>query len=201
MSERGSWASRLFKSAMLRGTSFSDAHGKLKTLYTVEDPWDMASEREQYRFQETNRQLTEVAPHFGHVLELGCGEGHQTLHLAQIANQISGIELSPKAVARAQARCPEGTFRAGQIEAVRTLFPNTRFDLITGCEVLYYVSDLESVLQSLYGLTERLYVSNYAPRAARMESALSGLGWRPLAPIHHQDTTWECRIWEATQAG
>ena len=197
----GNPISRLFTRAMLMGATFSGPYTRLRALYSVEDPWGMSSEREQHRFEETNRQLGELGVRFGHVLELGCGEGHQSVHLARIAGRLSGLEVSPKAVARARERVPAATFEAGRIEDVPALFADQRFDLITACEVLYYTPDVVGVLALLQARTGRLYVSNYSPRDARMPGRFVGPGWRRLDTIRYGEASWECHLWEADQAG
>jgi methylase of polypeptide subunit release factors len=37
-------------------------------------------------------------------LEVGCGEGHQTLALQKIAQTVVGVDVRPTAIARAEAR-------------------------------------------------------------------------------------------------
>ena len=67
-------------------------------------------------------------------LDVGCGEGHFTLRMAQCADRVSGIDVSPTAIRRAseqlagQARCE---FRALDIVAddLETEFGEQRFDL------------------------------------------------------------------------
>lgn len=186
-----------WKKAMMRGTAFSGAYGKLRMLYSLEDPWEMASDREQHRFARTNAQLRDFAPHFETILELGCGEGHQSVHLAWMSGQLYGVDLSEKAIARAQKRCPGAVFSVAEVEAISSLHPGTRFDLITACEVLYYARDLGSFLPTLQARTQRLYVSNYLPRAEKMREHFTGAGWQRLDDIRHGDTVWECVLWEA----
>lgn len=188
---RGFW-----KKAMLRGTAFTGAYGKLRWLYSIEDPWEMSSEREQYRFRKVNDMLTAIAPRFGSILELGSGEGHQSLHLATIADRLTGVDISASAVERARRRCPDAEFAASELEAVPELFAGRRFDLVTGCEVLYYVRDAGSILSALQAMTEGIFVSNYLPRSEKMRPLFEGPGWRRLDNIVHEDTVWECFLWE-----
>lgn len=188
-----------WKKIMLRGTAFNSAYGKLRMLYSLEDPWEMASEREQYRFSRTNVQLGAVAPHFENILELGCGEGHQSLYLQELTEQLHGIDLSEKAIARAQQRCPSAKFLIAEAEAVPTLYPERQFELITACEVLYYARDLAAFLPELQARTRRLYVSNYLPRAEKMREHFSGSGWQALDTISYGEIVWECALWEAEE--
>lgn len=188
---------RLWRRIMMHGTAFSNSYGKLKVLYAVEDPWNMTSEQEQHRFGETNRQLAALSPRYGSILELGSGEGHQSVFLRKLAERHFGIDISDIAVRRARNRCPGSQFAAAGFEDVARVFASQRFDLICACEVLCYASDLSGVLPALQARTDRLYVSNYKPRSKRMRADFSGDGWRPLEDIVHGDTVWECFLWEA----
>jgi len=196
------WVSRVFKRMMLHRSAFSGSYGKLRALYTLEDPWGMASEKEQYRFEETNRQLAGIAPKFPKVLELGCGEGHQTVFLARLADHISGLDVSEKAVLRAHKRYPGGVFKTGRMEDIGSLFPDERFSLVTACEVLYYARDPANTLSVLQGCADKIYVSNYnTTRAHDTRGLFSGPGWSSLPSIRYEDTVWECHLWQSDQAG
>ncbi len=192
-------ARSLWTRVMLRDTAFTGRHTKLRRLYSLEDPWDMASEREQYRFEQTNEILTGIAPHFGNILELGCGEGHQSLHLSALTDELRGLELSQKAVERARSRCPGASFQVGGIENAGSLLSSTRFDLIVACEVLYYVRDTDEVISELQSRAERIFVSNYLPRSEVIRGHFEGEGWRRLPDICHGDAVWECFVWEASE--
>jgi len=191
----------LWTRAMLRGSSFTNSFRRLKLLYSIEDPWGMASTREQSRFATTTAMLENMKPRFDDILELGSGEGHQSLHLAAIADDLQGVELSPQAVDRARVRCPEATFHAGEVADVPRLLGDRRFDLIVACEVLYYISEGKAAVAMLQERTDRLFVSNYKPRADQMTGLFEGPGWRRLDDITAEGTVWECRIWERPQTG
>ncbi|SMY09297.1 class I SAM-dependent DNA methyltransferase [Flavimaricola marinus] len=190
---------KLWKRLMLRGSEFGGSYGKLRLLYSLEDPWDMASPREQHRFAQTLAQLQSMAPRFGSVLEFGCGEGHQSLSLIGISDRLHGVDISPAAVARAGNRCPQASFEVAALEDALTIIPDQRFDLITACEVLYYAMDIDDILGKLQSRTDRLYVSNYKPRSDKMRASFAGDGWRRLEDIRFEDTVWECFVWEAPE--
>jgi SAM-dependent methyltransferase len=182
---------------MLRGTTFSGKYGKVKMLYMLENPWQMDSPKEQYRFRETLAHLCALDSHFDKILELGCGEGHQSLHLKTICTQLFGVDVSDIAVRRARARCSSGHFSAMPLEQIRDAFDGQHFDLITACEVLYYAVDISESLEALKFRADRIYVSNYSFRAQKLRAHFSGDGWRSLNPIRFEDTVWECAVWEA----
>ena len=187
----------LWKRVMLKGTAFGGKYEKIRLLYALEDPWEMASDRERYRFAQTMVQLRSISAHFGDVLELGCGEGHQSVFLNEIADRLEGIDVSETAVQRAARRCPEGKFAALPLEEVSAHFGDRHFDLITACEVLYYTSNITDILEMLKARADRLYVSNFGPRAATMHTHFQGDGWRALGDIAFKDTVWSCHLWEA----
>jgi len=187
----------LWKRLMLRGADFGGTYNKIRLLYSLEDPWDMASPREQHRFDLTLIQLRSLAPHFNDILEFGCGEGHQSLHLSALCDRLYGIDISAAAVARARKRCPQARFEVAALEAAQSVFADRRFDLITACEVLYYAVDIDGILTQLQARTDRLYVSNYKPRSDRMRAHFTCDGWRRLEDIRFEDTVWECFVWEA----
>lgn len=191
----------LWRRVLLRGTSFTGAYGKIRVLYAMEDPWEMASAREQHRFAQTRAQLQTLSAAYDNILEFGCGEGHQSAHLNTLCQRLYGVDISAAAVARARRRCPEGQFEVAALEDAASVFPDQRFDLITACEVLYYATDIETILSQLQTRTDRLYVSNYKPRSDLMKAHFSGPGWRALADITFKETVWECFVWENPNTG
>lgn len=191
----------LWRRVLLRGTSFTGAYGKIRMLYAMEDPWEMASAREQHRFTETRMHLQMLAPAYESILEFGCGEGHQSAHLSPLCQHLHGVDISAAAVARARKRCPEGQFEVAALEDAARIFAGQYFDLITACEVLYYATDIEAILALLQGRADRLYVSNYKPRSDLMKAHFSGPGWRALEDITFEETVWECFVWENPDAG
>jgi len=88
-----------------------------------------------------------------HVLDIGCGSGLVAQHLITQgvnANNITGIDLSPKLLEEARARVPGATF----IEASSDNFdlPNESFDLVTSNMVFHYLNDgqLKQSLDLIY---------------------------------------------------
>ncbi|WP_052128921.1 class I SAM-dependent methyltransferase [Neosynechococcus sphagnicola] len=72
------------------------------------------------------------------LLDLGCGKGRLTQRL-QVATgaTVTAIDISPTAVAAAQARYPEIQFLAAPIPPLP--FPDASFDLVVSAELLWYV--------------------------------------------------------------
>src|SRR5262245_47425886 len=84
----------------LRGVSGHDAHDRLDRAYRVPDPWAMDSDRERFRFVETNRAIVDAFGRIGSMLEIGCGEGHQSTYLVGLCDRLTGIDVSATAVGR-----------------------------------------------------------------------------------------------------
>jgi SAM-dependent methyltransferase len=51
----------------------------------------------------------------GRVLELGCGAGRLTGHLAEVAREVHGVDLSPAMIAYCQQTYPRATFSVGDL--------------------------------------------------------------------------------------
>lgn len=191
---------RLWRSLLLRGTATTSAYRRLAVLYTMDDPWNMASTREQHRFAATAEMIAAIAPRYGSMLELGCGEGHQSQFLAPLADDYHGIDLSARAIERAKRRCPGASFARGKIEDLPQLFPGRRFDLVTACEVFYYLADPAVAIAKAQAHARRLFVTNYQARAEPLRALLHGPGWTQLPDIVSEDTLWECRLWTSEEA-
>lgn len=61
--------------------------------------------------------LDRVAAHAagGPVVEVGCGPGHVTAHLAEAGADATGIDMSPGMVAEARRRFPDGAYEVGDL--------------------------------------------------------------------------------------
>ena len=128
--------------------TYRDAHGRLERAYRVPDPWHLAGAHEQERFAALDAYIRAhcVAPRS--ILEIGAGEGHHTMHLAALAADVVGIEVSGRAIRRARRRCPRATFVHGAFpDLPATLAPC--FDLVIAAEVLYYVADVPRVVATM----------------------------------------------------
>lgn len=192
-------ARRLWAKLWLRRSQFTSDYRRLQALYAVKDPWDLSSPRERERFAKTAALIRQVAPGCGSLLELGCGEGFQTEYLAPLAQQVTGIDVSAQAIARAQMRCRNAQFMAGRAEDVAALLPGRRFDLVTAFEVLYYAKDVAGILAHLQSMTSQILVTNYSERARLMTDHFEGEGWTRLEDLTAGDTVWWVHLWKAPQ--
>ncbi|WP_377845461.1 class I SAM-dependent methyltransferase [Bosea sp. UC22_33] len=184
----------------LRRSKFSGSYHDLQRLYAIKDPWNLGSAKEQHRFAASNAIIRRIVGDCDSLLELGCGEGFQTVWLAQLSHTVAGIDVSEKAVERARLVCPQAELKVGTAEGVRALFPQRRFDLVTAFEVLYYSNDIGRVLDEMQQISDCLLVTNYAERARQMRTYFVGPGWSRLEDIVAEGTVWEAYTWKRPQS-
>ena len=85
-----------------------------------------------------------------HVLDLCCGSGPVTQVLVQHSGHVTGLDASPKAIARAQINVPQATFVEGFAEAMP--FADASFDVVHTSMALHEMApDLRSqIVQEVY---------------------------------------------------
>lgn len=111
-----------------------------------DERWDR--EREPGYFQ-TRRSETVLAIlktlrlHDPEILDFGCGTGWFTERLSHHGRAV-GIDLSPAAIAMAQATYPNVPFIAGNLYEIT--FPAERFDVVVSQEVVAHVEDPDAYL-------------------------------------------------------
>lgn len=159
---------RAWMNYALRGVGGNDNHARLDLAYRLGDPWNMESELEQFRFQRTNQIIAREWPDAGSILELGCGEGHQSVQLQKVCRQLHGVDVSATAVERARVRAPQSHFAAGDIFAQPWGRESGRFDLVVACEVLYYISDIARTIEEMNQLGKSCLVTMFAPAIRRV---------------------------------
>jgi len=121
-----------------------DIHTHLANLYAAaDDPWNThASPYEQGKFAKTVQSLPRTQ--YRCALEVGCGAGALTAHLAPRCDHLIATDCTERAlsVARSRVTHPHVTFTHGSVPAD---WPNAVPDLIVLSEVLYFLTDAESV--------------------------------------------------------
>lgn len=186
---------RLWMKYALRGVGGNDNHHGLDLAYRMEDPWNMDSPMERARFEGTNRVIEQAFGRVGSVLEIGCGEGHQTEYLARLSDRQYGIDVSPQAIERAKARLPQARFAATELSAQPWGDLQHRFDLVTACEVLYYLSDPAEELRRMRYLGRNGLVTLFAPACGRVGPHLEKLPGLHRDWIFHGSTAWLVAWW------
>jgi hypothetical protein len=188
----------LFIRTTLRNLHFQDNHLRIKALYTAPDPWNLTSEKEQYRFDATNRAILEFIGPVESLLELGCGEGHQSSSFLNVSKSLTGIDISQLAISRAIKRCPTAQFLVSE-SGLSELGTDSRYDLATACEVLYYVKDVASILNQMQSISEWCLVTYYTRHAAALDPYFREKQGIMSLTIHHDDTTWQLHCWRSRE--
>lgn len=186
---------RLWMKYALRGVGGSDNHSRLDLAYSMEDPWNMDSAMEKARFEATNQVIERVFGRVGSILELGCGEGHQTTHFAQLSDQQYGLDVSTQAISRARIRLPSAHFATADIFSQPWGDDRHRFDLVTACEVLYYLSDPAATIERMRHLGRRGLVTFFAPASGRIGPPLERVPDLHKDWIHSGATSWLVGWW------
>ncbi len=186
---------RLWMKYALRGVGGSDNFDRLDLAYNVEDPWNMGSELERARFEATNQVIRTAFGRVGSVLELGCGEGHQTEYLARLSDEQYGVDVSAQAIERARRRLPRAQFAATDVFGHPWGDQRHRFDLVTACEVLYYLSEPHRTIARMRHLGRNGLVTFFAPACGRIGPHLDGIPGLQKDWIHHGGTAWLIGWW------
>jgi SAM-dependent methyltransferase len=186
---------RLWMKYALRGVGANDNHHRLDLAYTLPDPWHMSSAREKARFAATNAVIQRAFGHVGSLLELGCGEGHQTLRLREACNRIHAVDVSAQAIDRARKRVSDAQFAATDIFGQPWGGDRNRFDLVTACEMLYYVADPAATLRQMRYLAPRGLVTFFAPACGRVGPHLDGIPGLHREWFFHERTAWLVGWW------
>ena len=186
---------RLWMKYALRGVGGSDNFDRLDLAYSVEDPWNMSSDLERARFEATNRVVERAFGRVGSVLELGCGEGHQTEWFARLSDRQYGLDVSPQAVERARKRLPDAHFAATDVFGQPWGDARHRFDLVTACEVLYYLSEPEKTIERMRHLGRNGLITFFAPACGRVGPHLDAIPGLQRDWIFHGNTAWLVAWW------
>lgn len=86
------------------------------------------------------------------ILDLGCGTGLVGKELAGGGHRITGIDLSEKMLARAQARGVYGTLHLAEVHDWLDGAPPNSFDLVIAADVFIYIGAVEKAFQGIAGV-------------------------------------------------
>jgi glycosyltransferase involved in cell wall biosynthesis/peptidoglycan/xylan/chitin deacetylase (PgdA/CDA1 family) len=116
-------------------------------VFALPDPWAYESGYEVVKYEQTLALLPEGV--VANALEIACAEGHFTVHLAPRVGRLTAVDISVRALARAQARCAgHGNVVFQRLDLNADDIPGP-FDLIVCSEVLYFVRDLSGVVRRI----------------------------------------------------
>jgi 2-polyprenyl-3-methyl-5-hydroxy-6-metoxy-1,4-benzoquinol methylase len=93
---------------------------------------------------------------FDSILDIGCGEGMFTSLLKKKNNSVSGIDVSPTAIKKAEARFKDIEFFVGDINKDVVL---KHYDLVVIKEVLSYIENWREVLKNVANISKYVFVS------------------------------------------
>lgn len=173
----------------------------LRLLYWVRDPWGMEAPGESLRFEESNKQIARQFGRVDSLLEIGCGEGHQSVHLMRLCERFYGVDVSPRAIGRAKIRCgSHDSFRVGDVFS-ETMSGLPFVDLVVACEVLYYLVDVEAALRRMSQLGAACFVTYYAGRGDKLDHYFEHLNAAQKSTIEFEDTVWRVVWWRGAWQG
>lgn len=117
---------------------------QLEALYrNSDDPWRFrSSSYEQAKFRATVDAL--ARPRYRSALEVGCGNGELSRHIAPLCDHYTGVDAVDTALDSARKAVPGGHFVQSYLPCE---LPDGRHDLIVLSEVLYFLD--EPALRSL----------------------------------------------------
>lgn len=146
-------------------------HTYFERLYSRQsDPWNFRnSEYELHKYRNSIRALRHR--HFDYGLELGCSIGIQTEMLSEICKTLTAVDINEIAIGEARKNCSGISNVNFKVLDVVNEFPSGKFDIVTFCEMGYYLSK-----QDLVGLF--LNVSN----ALLPGGSLLMVHWTPFVP-------------------
>jgi SAM-dependent methyltransferase len=96
-----------------------------------------------------------VAPAGAQVLEVGCGPGHLSTRLAHHGFEVTGLDLGPAMIARAQANTDRAANRGGRQpsflvgDVAALAFPDRSFDLVVSTLSMHHWADPAAALAEI----------------------------------------------------
>ncbi|MGH7898911.1 MAG: class I SAM-dependent methyltransferase, partial [Candidatus Binatia bacterium] len=120
----------------------------------------------------------------GRLLDVGCGDGRETMRFRDLGWKVQGVDTDPLAAERARARCGLDV-RVGSLESSR-LAPET-FDAVILSHVLEHALDPLGLLREALRLLEpggRLVA--ITPNGASLGHSVFGSSWLGLDPPRHR---------------
>jgi 2-polyprenyl-3-methyl-5-hydroxy-6-metoxy-1,4-benzoquinol methylase len=112
------------------------------------EPWIPPAAPEKYRVEEVNRALVSLVGRPRTVLDVGCGVGLNGAAVRRTGARVTGIEVVPRSIARAEQVLDEVIAADIQSDtAVRAALGARRFDLILFADVLAHTLDPRAVLE------------------------------------------------------
>jgi len=122
-----------------------------------------------------------LIPAQARVLEIGCGDGEL---LTQLPNQdLTGVDLSPGQISRAQSRLPQAKFH---VQAGEHLDIQGKFDAVILSETLNHAIDAQEILERVHSVSipeTRLILNFHSNLWSPLFTLARWLGLRAPAPL------------------
>jgi SAM-dependent methyltransferase len=190
--------SNLWKRAMLKGIHYRDQYGRFDQLYRIQDPWKMESDAERFRFEKTNELIRSYIGPVNTLLEIGCGEGHQTSKFGEVSSSVFAIDISERAIKRARQRYPRATYGTGDIFTA-PLLNSYAFDLVAACEVLYYIREVPRFLARMEQLGRFCLVTYVSVHHHKLAAVLAKIVDQHSAEFEYHGTRWHAVWWSTAR--
>ena len=120
---------------------------------------------------------------------------HIAIRLARLSHEQYGLDVSPAAIERARVRLPQAHFAAVDLFQQPWGEERHRFDLVTACEVLYYLSDPAATVARMRHLGRCGLVTFFAPACGRVGPHVEAIPGLQKTWIHHGGTAWLIGWW------
>lgn len=129
-------------------SAFDAAH--FERFYAKVDPWGLAGNPNEEAKYALTLDLCGSGP-FSRALEIGCGEGQFTQLLAPRCRSLLAVDISSRAVRRAQDRLAQYRGVLARAVPLPVGYPDGPFDLVVASDVLYYwpTDDLRSAARRI----------------------------------------------------
>jgi len=123
-------------------TLFNADKSVFESIYSINDPWNLGSKQEQFRYKLVFDYIKKNFYKPGlKVLELGCGEGKYTEYLDKEDYKITSVDISVTAIERAKEKCLyHAKFICDDMFEFISGNDIGSYDLIILMECLYYLS-------------------------------------------------------------
>ena len=88
------------------------------------------------------------------VLDMCCGSGQSTRFLVRASERVTGLDVSPKAIARAKCKVPQAAYVEGLAEKMP--LPDASFEVVHTCAALHEMDPMQ--LRQIFQEVERVLV-------------------------------------------
>ncbi len=119
----------------------------------------------------------------GQLLEIGCGDGDFLVSAESAGWQVTGVEYSPDAAAKARQRLKNGDVKCGELHAAQ--LPTAQFDLCVISDVIEHVRSPLDFLKEIYRVLKpggALFIAT--PATDSWSARLMKQKWMEFKPEH-----------------